>query len=179
MSTRSVVNVCNRMDALASMPIPRDYIRVYLFLSSAFPLHSYSPLGYLRPCHIPARLSSTSLLMSTSSRANKKAKKATRQGGFYEPATSSSQILSMSADGRRLRVQSEVIRERIIAPEADDNPEPSPLSDTYGDMLNDAPNAASNLVPGAEAIEGVQGVAVMAKPRAKRYPASVSPLQFS
>ncbi|KAI0686696.1 hypothetical protein C8T65DRAFT_590939 [Cerioporus squamosus] len=114
--------------------------------------------------------------MSFSTRS-KKAKKGRQQGGFYEPPTASSQILSLSADGRRLHVQSDVIRERVVPLTDDSTSAPPQLPGAAGDGFDDAAYSSLELMPGAEAIQGVQGIAVVAKPRAKRYPASDEPLR--
>ncbi len=112
--------------------------------------------------------------MSASSRSNKKAKKGRQQGGFYEPPTAAAQILSRSADGRRLLVQNELIREHVIRTEEAPPPEAGlgvALSDGAAqNVLDDALAPPS----GAETIQGVEGMAVVTKTRAKRYPASVS-----
>lgn len=107
-----------------------------------------------------------------SSRSNKKTKKSRQEGGFYEPPTASSQILSMSSDGRRLRVQSEVIRERVALADRTAQMEADLGASDGGSPFVQDPQPL--LVAGAETVQGVQGMAVMAKTRAKRYPASVS-----
>ncbi|RDX42700.1 hypothetical protein OH76DRAFT_1362279 [Lentinus brumalis] len=111
--------------------------------------------------------------MSSSSRSNKKAKKGRQQGGFYEAPTHASQILSLSADGRRLRVLNELLREQVVRPEEQHDPEAGAVPGA-GDGAPDT----LNLPPvGAEAVDGAEGMAVVAKTRAKRYPASDEPLR--
>ncbi|RDX39693.1 hypothetical protein OH76DRAFT_1367263 [Lentinus brumalis] len=106
--------------------------------------------------------------MSTTSRSTKKAKKSRQQGGFYEPPTATAQILSLSTDGRRLNVATQHIHDQHLGP-SQHNPE------VDSSQSVDEPGYADTAIP--ESIEGVQGVKVVAKPRAKRYPASDEPLR--
>ncbi|TFK80817.1 hypothetical protein K466DRAFT_503224 [Polyporus arcularius HHB13444] len=111
--------------------------------------------------------------MSAASRPGKKAKKGRQQGGFYEPPTASAHILSLSADGRRLNVASQHIHDQHLGPSEIHAQAAFPAEDLQQALDNNA----NPVAPIPEVIEGVEGVTVIAKPRAKRYPASDEPLR--
>lgn len=92
--------------------------------------------------------------------------------GFYQPPQPVARSTTLSADGRRQIVSHQVFDYKDAAA-VDVTIPGATLEDSAADPLQDL-----SAPPLPEPVEGIEGVSVVAKTRAKRYASSVRPRRF-
>lgn len=152
--------VCERVALLLrySVDTPARYLPLPLSVTMNILCSPY--LRRLRvscPRH-PLRLSSFTM--------TKKAK--TKSSGFYQPRQPVATSTSLSADGRRQVVSHHVFDFQDVAVADVAPPQDAPAPADADESLADA-----NALLEPEPVEGIRGVSVITKTRAKRYAASV------